>query len=137
MANFDQVEMIRAPKVIPMAKPTQRGQPTSLTAATSINSNYPIFDEAIRRIQNGENQWGIEQIKAPRTLEAFNKGEEIVVANIDTGARVCLSWKTEQAKNQAASDQATVLAVLNEAGFKNVVNFQSLSLGSIRSRNET
>ena len=86
LAELDDVELIRAPKVIPMAKPIKRAQPESLTSA-STKSTDPIFDEAIRRVRNSENQWGIEKIEAPRTWESFNRGEGVVIASIDTGVR--------------------------------------------------
>ena len=86
LADLDDVEMIRAPKVIPMAKPIHQTKPMSFQ--TTMNETVDeIVGEAIRRIQNGENQWGIQKIEAPRTWESFNRGEGVVIAGIDTGVR--------------------------------------------------
>ena len=83
---LDQVERIRAPKLIPMKKPVDKTIPRSLKSQDT--SNNPVYDEAIRRMQAGENQMNIEKIEAPKSWESFNnRGEGIVIGSIDTGVR--------------------------------------------------
>ena len=89
LANMEQVGKIRLPEIIPISQPIKASKPINVfDQDQGESSGNVVYDEAIRRVLNDENQWNIDQIEAPRVWsDTGYTGQGIVVASIDTGVR--------------------------------------------------